>query len=260
MVQTSDRSVSIGRIFSRAFGVMGSNPGVVFGVALVLGAGPQILYFLLLGSKLGQGQGAPLSLAAVGASLLAGVISLVARSLVSGCLTRATVAYSQGRRATLGECLTVGLERVLPVIAVSILFAIVVVLGIMLFIVPGIMLAIMWSAVIPIIVEERTGVFGAFNRSQDLTRGARWKIFGLFLLLVVIGIGIGMAVVLISTLTLGISYLNPSVSLTAGAIVMQAIAGMFGAALWSTLQTSLFVELREWKEGPIDAKLGEIFE
>jgi hypothetical protein len=260
MAELGDRSVSIGRIFSRAFGVMGSNPGVVFGVALVLGAGPQVLYFLLVGANLAVGRGEAFTTAAIGAGLLVFLVSVISRSLVTGCITRATVAYSQGRRASLGECLTIALERFLPVIVVSLLLGFAVMLGLALVIVPGIMLAAMWAVVVPVTVEERTGIFGAFSRAADLTRGARWKIFGLFLLLVLIGMGIGIGAVFVSTMTIGLSYQNPVVATTATAVVINVIVSTIASALWSALQTSLFVELREWKDGPVGARLGEIFE
>ena len=260
MAALNDRSVSIGRIFSRAFGVMGNNPGVVLGVALVLGAGPQLLYTLLIGTNAALLQQAPFSGAAIGAALLVFLISIVSRSLVTGCITRATVAYSQGRRASLGECLSVALSRFLPVIIVSFLFGLAVILGMVLLIVPGVMLAVMWSVVVPVTVEERAGIFGAFGRAQDLTRGARWKIFGLFLLLLLIGIGIGLIVGLISVMMTGLSYTNPAVSLSTSAILFNLVVTTIGSALWASLQTSLFVELREWKDGPMEAKLGEIFE
>jgi len=260
MAELNDRSVSIGRIFSRAFGVMGNNPGVVFGVALALGAGPQLLYTLLVGTNAALLQQGPFASAVIGASLLVFLVSIVSRSLVTGCITRATVAYSQGRRATLGECLSVALSRFLPVIVVSFLFGIAVILGMVLLIVPGVMLAVMWAVVVPITVEERTGIFGAFGRAQDLTRGARWKIFGLFLLLFLLGLAIGMVGALVSTLVIGFSYTNPAVSLTTSAIILNLIVTTLASALWASLQTALFVELREWKDGPMEQKLGEIFE
>src|SRR3546814_19979116 len=47
------------------------------------------------------------------------------------------------------------------------------------------MLFCMWAVVAPALVEERTGVFGAFGRRRELTKGARWKVFGLELILLV---------------------------------------------------------------------------
>jgi hypothetical protein len=257
MAEQGDRSVSIGRIFSRAFGVMGANPGVVFGVALVIGAVPQILYGMFVGANLAMSQ--PFSPAAILGSMIVFLISMVSRSLVTGCITRATVAYSQGQRVSLGDCLRVAFARILPVIGVSLLLGIAVVLGFVLLIVPGVILAVMWSVAVPVTIEERTGVFGAFARSRELTSGARWKIFGLFLLILLIGLGIGLLAVLLSTAATGVSYMNPLVMMSAGAIAVNVIVSTISAAIWSTLQTSLFVELREWKDGPLDAKLSDIF-
>ena len=144
-------------------------------------------------------------------------------------------------------------------IVVSILFGILVVLGLIVLIVPGIIMAVMWSVVVPITVEERTGIFGAFSRSQELTRGARWTIFGLFLLIFLIGMGIGLVGVLFATVTLGFSYENPAISSSLPAIIMNAIVATLASAFSSALVTSLFVELREWKDGPEDSKLSDIF-
>lgn len=258
MAEPDDRSVSIGRIFSRAFGVMGSNPLVVFGIALVLGAGPQLLYSVLLGTNRGVLANDPIEAAVIG-GLVVFLISMVSRSLVSGCITRATVAYSQGHRASLGECLSVAFARILPVLAVLLLFGVIVVFGLIFFVVPGVIFAVMWAVVVPVTVEERTGIFGAFNRAQELTRGARWTIFGLFLLVFLIGFGIGLVGVLVSTVTIGLSYENPSVSSSLPALAVNVIVLTLVSAFSSALGTSLFVELREWKDGPEDSKLSDIF-
>jgi len=258
MTEISDRSVSIGRIFSRAFGVMGNNPLVIFGVALLFGAGPQLLYNGFLRSSILVQTSNPITTTAVG-SLALFLVSLVARSVVTGCITRATVAYSQGRRASLGDCLSVAISRILPVLAVSFIFGIMVVLGMIFLLVPGIIFAVMWSVVVPITVEERAGIFGAFNRSQQLTKGARWKIFGLFLLMFLIGLGVGLVAILATVLTMGISYQAPAIAQSLPAIIANAIVLTVVSALSSALVTSLFVELREWKDGPEDSKLSDIF-
>ena len=45
--------------------------------------------------------------------------------------------------------------------------------------VPGLMMAVAWIVAAPALVVERTGVFGAFSRSAQLTRGRRWVLFAL---------------------------------------------------------------------------------
>lgn len=118
----------------------------------------------------------------------------------------------------------------------------------------------MWAAVVPVTIEEDVSVFGAFSRSQGLTRGARWKIFGIFLLILLIGMLIGVIGILLSTIVLGASYLSPAVAMTTMAIILNLVITTLASAFGSSVLTSLFVELREWKDGPEDRKLSEIFE
>ncbi len=47
------------------------------------------------------------------------------------------------------------------------------------------MMAVAWSVTVPVYVVEQTEVFSAFTRSADLTRGHRWRIFGLFVIYLV---------------------------------------------------------------------------
>jgi uncharacterized membrane protein len=79
-----------------------------------------------------------------------------------------------------------GLVVVLPLIGLGILHSLAVAVGFMLLIVPGVMLYMMWSVAAPALVAERNSVFAAFGRSRFLTRGARWKIFALQLVIIVI--------------------------------------------------------------------------
>ena len=70
----------------------------------------------------------------------------------------------------------------LPLMAVSILFAIGVAIGFLLLIVPGVILLVMWAVVAPVTVLERPGVFAAFGRSRGLVRGNGWAVFGVIVI------------------------------------------------------------------------------
>src|SRR3546814_7670999 len=98
---------------------------------------------------------------------------MVVYSLVQGALVRATIAHTEGRRASFGESAAAWLVVALPLSGLSILAAIGIWLGLILLIVPGIMLFCMWAVVAPALVEERTGVFGVFGRSRELTKIGR---------------------------------------------------------------------------------------
>jgi hypothetical protein len=54
-----------------------------------------------------------------------------------------------------------------------------------------------WSVLVPVQVAEGVGVIACFKRSAELTRGHRWKILAVFLLL-----GVGMAPLLLVLQTL----------------------------------------------------------
>jgi hypothetical protein len=42
-------------------------------------------------------------------------------------------------------------------------------------------------------------------------------------------------------------------------LVMTAILSTLVNTFWSTIQTSLYVELRDWKDGPASQRLQDIF-
>lgn len=255
MAAAEDRSFSIGRVFSRAFGVMGRNPLVAFGVTLLLSALPtQLVQYGFTQLSLDM-RDRDTSMAVVGLGIIAFLIGLVLRALVQGCLVRATIADSEGRKAGLGECLIAAAARALPLIGASFLFVLGLALGMILLIVPGVMFAIAFAVVAPVVVEERVGVIEAFRRAAALTRGARWKIFGLGLLILVL-IWLIEAIVGVVAFLMFHQGADP---FSIPVVAFNLVIGTLVAAFSSTVQTGLYVELRDWKDGPQTSKLTDIF-
>jgi hypothetical protein len=254
---------SVGRVIGRATGTVARNPLVTIGLALLLGSAPALLLTMAMAGSGSLGPdinpNAVAGLAALG--MLGGLTTMALTLVVQGALTRAAVADSEGRRATFGECLRAALKVVLPMLGVLILWSLSVGLGMLLLLVPGIILMLMWSVAVPALVEERTGVFGAFARSRMLTSGHRWKILGLLLLL----LGAYMLVAIVFSL-IGLSNLgnvtNPE-SAVRGLGPAMLFARLIPSTLfnlaWGILQPSLFIELRNLKEGGSVANLQEIF-
>lgn len=251
-----DRSMSIGRVFGRAFATLGDNPLVMFGIAFLFRAVPGAL----LGWGLAEGR------QATGFDALSGlfwygsggIIGLILSTITQGAMVRATTAYSEGRRAGFVECALTGLRVFLPLIGLGLVLAFGVVLGLGLLIVPGVMIYVMWSVAAPALVEERRGVFAAFARSRFLTRGARWRVFALELVVLVF--------YWLASATLGvvtILFLREGSGTLAGfglwSMLLTALTQTIGAAIWGAIQTSLYIELRLWKDGPADAALADIF-
>lgn len=253
-----DRRMSIGRVFQRAFSTIGHNPGVVLGIAAIVGAVPSVVMNLVMQSIRG-GDSAALATRSSefwGAMILSWVFAVVLGALVQGALTRAVVADHEGHRATFGECLAAALRVVLPLIGLGIIFAIAVGIGFVLLVVPGIIVMIAWSVAGPAVVVERDGVFTALVRSGDLTKGSRWKIFGLFLVLLVIYLLLFMVLGVV-----GLGSLSATSPQGFGIVnlISSAITAVVFNLLWGTIQPSLYIELREAKEGGSLENLEHVF-
>lgn len=260
MAETGE-TMSVGQVFSRGFGVIVDNPLAVFGIAFLFGALPSVVLSWLqqraLAGKMDNYQMVGSAAVMLGSMLL----GLVLQALVQGSLVRATLAYARGERATFAECAKSALSAVLPLIAVAILLVLGVSLGMMLFIVPGVMLFVMWAVASPAVVAERTGVFGAFGRSRFLTRGARWKVFGIEVILIIsyyVFIG-AFAATTFSATGSGFATRVSTQGLSLGWVIATVVSSTLATTVWSTVQTSLYVELRNWKEGLPEESLAEIF-
>jgi hypothetical protein len=254
-----ERRMSITRVFQRAFQAISLNPVVILSLALVVGAVPSLLMTALI-SRAGIGSQASIQIsfgAIIGAGFISGLVGLVVSALVQAAITRATVTAIEGRTATFGESLSTALRVLLPLIGLSILLAIGIMIGFVLLIVPGIILLLVWAVAVPSLVIERGGVFAAFARSAELTRGARWKILGLLLLL-------GVAYWLLSRVAgiVGLGLYSPTAGsngFTIANIIGGMVVGTLFNMIWGTVQPSLYIELRQWKEGGSIENLEQIF-
>jgi uncharacterized membrane protein len=257
-----DNRMSIGRVFQRAFSAVTQNPLVVLGLALFVGALPGLVMSYLF-VKLGFFAPAALQSGAfsframMGATLLSSLVGIVIAALVQGALTRAVVTANEGRRASFGESIATGLRVILPLIGLSIVIGIGVMIGFVLLIVPGIVLLLVWAVAVPALVVERVGIFDALRRSAELTKDSRWKILGLFLVLLVVYwvlsaiLGaVGLKMYSAATAATGLTVFN-----LLGSIVLGTVFN----TLWGTIQPSLYVELRQSKEGDSAQHLAEVF-
>lgn len=257
MADYEDGRYEIASVLSRATQAIGANLPLFAGLSLVLSAIPAFLFsFWQLESVQIDVPGEPLGAFQpwmVARLAIGWLISLVAGAVLQAALTRATVQHLSGERPDFARCLTVGLRLFLPLVAISFIYAIGLFFGFLLLIVPGIILAMMWAVTVPAYVQERIGIFEAFTRSGELTRGARWRIFLTFLVLI---FGLWLLSIPVGLFTAGLGSASASIPLAAA---ITAVTNAIGTMVMTAVQASIYVELREVKEGVAPADLEAIF-
>lgn len=259
----------IGRVISGTFDVLRRNL-VTFGVlSLVLVGLPSLLVgYARLHAEQATLQGArtvlfSVSPGAVTASGLGGLATLIMTMILQGALMHATVQDLNSQPQSVGQSLATGLRNFLPLIGLTILLVIAIAVGFVFLIVPGVMMICAWCVAAPALVAENSGVFGAFSRSGDLTRGHRWQIFGMLLLVLVAEwilslvfgglMGVSMLGGGLDPAEVVARALNPIV------LVLSAIRATLGAMIGATAVAVLYVELRRAREGEPTGWLAEIF-
>ncbi len=241
----------IGRVFGNSFSVLTRNAPLYLGLAAVMAGLPALLmnYLGFGGFDLAALRGAPYGAMPNYAGLFGGgLISFICAALLQAALVRATIEDLNGQTPVFADCLQTAITVLFPVIGITILVSIGAALGLILLVVPGIVLWLGWSVAVPVLVHERLGVFGSMSRSRKLTKGSRWSLLGLYIILVITAWVIqGVFGVMM---------------FTTGPIVgpfMAAIGSTIVAAIMATATAASYIELRTAKEGASFESLVEIF-
>ncbi len=109
------------------------------------------------------------------------LLSLVMWSILIGAIAWAVGSVLVGREPDVGDAYRFGYRRLWSVLLVSVLYALAVGVGLLLFIIPGIIIAVRLSVAIPALIVERRKATDALRRSWDLVRGYSWPVFAAFL-------------------------------------------------------------------------------
>ncbi|MHA1537935.1 MAG: hypothetical protein ACTSUD_10300 [Alphaproteobacteria bacterium] len=247
MARDTKTGFSLGKVIERGFTIFFHNI-VTFSTIALLVTIPYILLLVLIS----QGQ--------VRANQNLMTVVLMLLNLILTYLATAAIAYGtfkaiQGQRAGIADCLSRGLAMVFPVLGVAILSALAILLGTILLIVPGfIVLTILYVAV-PAAVVERPGVINAMSRSAELTKGYRWPVFGIIVILILINIGTSM-LVSVPFLASGMKTLS---MLTWNAL-LSGLLTAFQTALAAVMATVVYHDLRVAKEGIDVADIATVFD
>ena len=231
---TGNDSWGVGSAISTASAIFFSHFGPFFGTALVASVPTLVFDYLVPGSSFRS------------------IIDLIVGQIVSVTLVYGSMQALRGRQVTIGECLSEGLKRLGAALGVAILSGIGIFLGLLLLILPGLILATMWAVAVPAAVIEGKSSTAALSRSQELTSGRRWRVFGAYLvalLLVLVG----------GTIIEGVLAVIAGVNSTVSLVGQWAFSALF-ETFTACLVTTLYYYLRREKEGVEIHEIAAVFD
>lgn len=239
MTETSMMSgkLSVGGVFNQAFATLKAKPLFFVFTGLMLG----IAHLALSRSGVNGPDPSDVSpgLALVGVLLLVvlGAISqvLAARATEGPLGTNASLDFAPAVQAALPRLPNV----ILTTLAIALLFG----LGLIALILPGIFILLMLCVAVPACILEDLSPIAALKRSRDLTRGNRWRLLGLVLLIGLMLIGVAVVV----SLPLGLASTLPGPAGGVFSIISSAVEGFVGVFM-AVLYTHAFLDLRRCSE------------
>lgn len=238
---TAQRDFRIGKVISKSFSIFGAHFATFSLIAAVVWLPVAVVGFLYQGGgQMAEGIQAAVTFA----------IILLLQPLSTAIILYGAFQHMRGRPVRLGESVSRGLARFLPLVGLMLLTLLGVMLGALLFIIPGIILMVMWYVAVPVNVVERAGPVTSLRRSRALTKGHRWKLFGMYLLVFIVNMIVG------SLLPIGAAAVGGPVGALAAQLVWQGVAGAFG----SVLVVVAYYDLRVAKEGIDIERIAVVFD
>jgi hypothetical protein len=163
-----------------------------------------------------------------------------------------------------GEVIAHAAGNAFPIFLIYLLCILGWVIGGALFLVPAFIFGVFYSVVVPAYVAEKPGIFGAFSRSQALTKGHRWAIFGIWVVAVIVFYIAFMVVEVPLTMPTLMASIEAAkhgqhVVPPAPNLIVMAISAVISSVLWVimlSINASVYSCLRGEKEGLSGEKEG----
>lgn len=247
MASYSRSGFGVGEVLSQSFAVFAANVVPFCALALILML-PSLVYGLIVLANIQVAVDAAGGISFL--SLLAIVIQMVLSQLTAAAIAYGSFQYLNGNPISLGDCISRGLALLLPVIGVAVLTGLAIGIGMILLVVPGIIAAVMLWVAIPAAVVERPGVIDSLKRSAALTKGRRWSVFGVMIVIVVAGLVVSLILQFILLSIAGFYVYS------IGSWVVQGVLGAFYAV---TAAVGYYL-LRVEKEGINIEDIAKVFD
>jgi hypothetical protein len=248
------RPLSVGEQLDASFKVVRANFGVLATCVLVVALPLNILNTIVLAATrdnpfdLNAATNQVSDGTAVAGQLLSALLSLVLTTLASAACFRAVSSAYLGEQATVRKSLTFAAGRVLPLIWLSILYAVGLVVPFLALFIPGVWLAVAWSIGYPALLAEDVRGSKALGRSYRLVRGRWWPTFGALLVMYLIVLVISGILGLLLGATLVASLSNEAIAAVLTTII-NTVSSLIALPLFAAMLTIIYYDLRVRKEG-----------
>jgi hypothetical protein len=275
----------VGRVFGRAFRMFGRHFPLVLLLTLIASAPRLLAYYGLYGSYAGMLQqnavaNGPYSMTAIWVRGLLVVLStawqwILLPALAQILLAPAAIQHWRRRPVRLGETLRIALVRLMPALGVTILVALVIMAGFIMIVITaasivrssiilgivawlvaviaGLFIDCVFFAAVAACVIERIGPIKSLLRSADLTKGHRWRVFGIVLIFTLVLTRVGILGV---ALTFPLFPYAGSLTLTLGLFAV----GTLIAAVQALITIAAYHDLRFAREGVDADEIAAVFD
>jgi hypothetical protein len=183
-------------------------------------------------------------------ALLGVFVFIVSSTLAEAVVLHGAFEDMRGRRAQLTRSIRAALGRAVSVVGLAIFMGFGIVVGVFFLVVPALFLITMWYVATPACVVERLTVAKSIDRSMQLTRGHRFKIFGMIMVLLIVD-AVG-ASILDAMLRVGGSAILTKIGIYLWNAAWAAFYAVFGVVTYH--------DLRVAKEGTDVHQIAAVFD
>jgi predicted neutral ceramidase superfamily lipid hydrolase len=178
------------------------------------------------------------------------IVGIALQSLAYATCLYGAYETMRGKDFSIAESFSVGLGRLAPVLGTAVAVGILTGLASLLLVVPGAIVYLMMYVALPVCVVERLGPFDSVRRSRLLTKGSRWKILGLLLLMC-------LAIMIVGAVFGGI---GAALAGLRGYAIGAGLVSVLIYSFFAVLAAVVYHDLRVAKEGVDIETLTSVFE
>lgn len=243
--------LDLGKVIQTTVGLVNRNKASFFIASVLFSVIPAILNNIISSNNIDQN-----GLPKYGAQTFIVWAILVFASAILQALSALIVKDDiEGRTNQLGNSLRIVIQYSVPLVITALLSILAYFLGLFLLVIPGIMIGCAFALTLQIQIIERPAGLASFRRSRDLTRGNRWRIF--FLTVVVFALIFGLTFLLLLPFG-GLPAMMNIKSL--GTRIMTPIASLFSGMFLGPGLAVLYFELRRINTGAASTDMGQVFD